>query len=91
MIEIDKAGKPKAIDWKAAKLLMKDPEKFKNILMDFKEKVDANDVNHSNFKKVKDEYITLEFFKPEIMEAKSKAAKGLCDWVINIMKYYVVI
>ena len=30
-------------------------------------------------------------FTVEIMENKSAAAKGICSWVINIVKYWEVI
>jgi len=40
---------------------------------------------------VKDNYIVMESFRPEIMEKKSLAAKGVCDWVINMVKYWEVV
>jgi len=70
---------------------MKEPEKLKSVLMEFKDKVDSNDVFHANFKIVREQYIVLEHFTPQVMATKSNAAKGLCDWVINICKYYDVI
>lgn len=33
---------------------MKEPEKLKSVLMDFKDRVDLNDVYHNNFKVVKE-------------------------------------
>lgn len=33
----------------------------------------------------------MESFTPEVMGAKSKAAEGVCSWVLNIVKYYDVI
>lgn len=59
--------------------------------MEFKEKVDTNEVYHTNFKYVKDNLLKLDHFKTEVMATRSAAAKGLCDWVINICKYYDVI
>jgi len=44
-IEVDKNKKPKAIDWKAALKLMKNPEEFKDRLVNFKDIVDQNLVN----------------------------------------------
>lgn len=40
---------------------------------------------------VKTMFMSLETFKPEIMESKSPAAKGVCSWVLNIVKYWEVI
>lgn len=30
-------------------------------------------------------------FNPEAMATKSGAARGVCEWVVNIVKYYDVI
>ena len=35
-------------------------------------------------------YLDSPEFEPELMKQKSMAAAGLCAWIINIMKYYVV-
>jgi len=40
---------------------------------------------------VKKEYLSLPDFTPEIMGGKSKAAQGICSWVINTVKYWEVI
>jgi len=53
--------------------------------------VDANLVNPANVAIVKKEYISMPDFTPEIMGGKSNAAKGICSWVINIVKYWEVI
>jgi len=59
--------------------------------MGHKDIIDANLVPVSNMRYVKDNYISLETFKPEIMEKKSMAAKGVCEWVVNMVKYWEVI
>jgi len=35
-------------------------------------------------------YLADKEFDPEFIRSKSQAAAGLCAWVINIMKFYVV-
>ena len=91
-IEIDaKSKKPKTVDWKSCLKLMKSPEDFLARLQGFKETVDANLVPASNVQAVKNNYLNLPFFNMEDMAAKSGAAKGICGWVINIVKYWEVI
>ena len=90
-IEIDKNKKPKHTDWKSALKMMKSPEEFMQKLLGFKDIVDQNLVPSSNVKTVKETYLSMEQFNPEAMANKSGAAKGVCEWVINIVKYYDVI
>jgi len=45
----------------------------------------------ANVKHVKDTYLKMESFNGEAMAQKSNAAKGVCEWVINIVLYYDVI
>ena len=40
---------------------------------------------------VKKEYLSAPEFDPKVFIVKSKAAAGLCEWVINIVKFYDVI
>jgi len=47
-IEVDAKKKPKAVDWKNALKLMKNPEDFLKRLLDYKDTVDANLVPASN-------------------------------------------
>jgi dynein heavy chain len=70
---------------------MKNPDQFVEKLKGFKEVVDSNLVPASNVMSVKSLFICLDTFKPEVMETKSPAAKGVCNWVINIVKYWEVI
>jgi len=90
-IEIDKNKKPKAIDWKSSLRLMKVPEEFLQKLLAFKDVVDQNLVPASNVNIVKSQYLTMPSFNPNVMANKSGAARGICEWVINIVKYYDVI
>ncbi len=90
-IEIDKNKRPKSVEWKAALKLMKNPEEFLTRLQDFGKIVDDNLVVANNVKIVKEQYITRADFNVETMEQKSGAAKGICSWVINIVKYWEVI
>jgi dynein heavy chain len=53
--------------------------------------VDANLVPAANVAYVKQHFSSNEMFTPEIMGGKSKAAEGVCSWVLNIVKYYDVI
>lgn len=73
--------------WKSAQKMMSNPEAFKKFLMGFKDDIDSGRVPEKNFKAVR-YYIGLEYFNVETMKNKSTAAKGLCDWVKNIVDYY---
>lgn len=42
------------------------------------------------FKAIRD-ILKEESFNPKDIETKSKAAAGVCDWVINIVAYYDVV
>ena len=53
--------------------------------------VDDNLVVPNNVKIVKELYISRPDFNVEAMEQKSGAARGICSWVINIVKYWEVI
>jgi dynein heavy chain len=91
IIEIDKNKKPKDTSWKACLKLMKNPDDFMKRLGDHKDIIDANLVPVGNMKFVKDNYCSKEDFTPQAMAAKSGAARGLCDWVINMVTYWEVI
>lgn len=62
-----------------------------NRLLDFKEIVDQNLVPPGNVAFVKSTYLVSPDFTAAVMAKKSTAAKGLCEWVINIVTYYDVI
>jgi len=91
IIEVDKNKRPKSVEWKSCIKMMKNPEDFVLRLQDFGKIVDDNQVVAGNVKIIKETYISRPDFIPEIMEQKSGAAKGICSWVLNIVKYFDVI
>ena len=70
---------------------MKDPNAFLQALMGFKQIVNSGEVPAGNVAIVKKDYLSNPDFDPAIVENKSKAAAGLCTWVINIVKFYDII
>lgn len=90
-IEVDAKKRPKNVDWKGCLKMMKFPEVFMQKLQDFKDIVDANQVIPANVIQAKNLYLSDPDFNPEIIINKSKAACGVCKWVINIVKYWDVI
>lgn len=70
---------------------MKDPNAFMAALLGFKDIVNSGELPAGNVAMVKKDYLSNPEFDPGIIENKSKAAAGLCSWVINIVKFYDVI
>lgn len=60
-------------------------------LMGFKQIVNNNELPPANVAMVKKDYLSNPEFDPAIIENKSKAAAGLCSWVLNIVKFWDVI
>ena len=89
-VVIDKNGNVADKSWKAAKVVIGNPDKFKENLIKFKDHIDNATVNDKNFKNVRP-YLSLDHFNYEAMVKKSKAASGLCVWVTNIVQYYDVV
>jgi hypothetical protein len=58
---------------------MKSPDDFMKRLMEHKHIIDQNLIPPANMKFMEKEYLSLEFFKPEVMATKSAAAKGVFD------------
>ena len=73
--------------WSDALKIMKIPQKFMEILLDFTEKVEQLQVPESNFKSVRTT-INRDDFDPDAIASKSKAAAGLCQWVLSIVAYH---
>lgn len=70
---------------------MQDPKNFiEGYLNPFKDKVVSLEVVPHGFKAIRD-ILKEESFNPKDIETKSKAAAGVCDWVINIVAYYDVV
>eukprot|EP01041_Mallomonas_annulata_P001785 gene1785-3464_t len=88
---VQKNGKVKDFSWDACKkqLLGSIPE-YIDFLKGIKGNVDERTIPKQNFAEVR--HITdQDFFKPEIILTKNKAAAGLCSFVVNIIMYYDVV
>ena len=83
-------GNPKDKSWKAAKGLMKSPEGFIDDLKGIKTMVDEGQLQKKHVDACRP-YLALEHFTPEIIKNKSAAGAGLCDFCINIVKYFDVV
>ena len=81
---------PKDKSWGAAQIMMKNVDKFIDQLKNFKPLIDEGKVAKKNVEACRP-YIQLPHFNKEIMGNKSKAAAGLCEFVINIVMYYDVV
>jgi dynein heavy chain len=68
---------------------MKDPKSFLEGLLGYQEAIDNDRVPDNNFKQIR-ATLALESFTPENIATKSSAAAGVCEWIINITKYYDV-
>lgn len=80
-------GNPKDKSWAAACKVMNNVDKFLERLKSFKALVDSGQVAKKNVDACRS-YLELPHFTVEIVAGKSKAAAGLCDWALNIIKYY---
>ncbi|XP_066292954.1 dynein beta chain, ciliary-like [Branchiostoma lanceolatum] len=86
MVLLAPGGKvPKDRSWKAAKVVMAKVDDFLNQLVNY----DKENV-HENCQKAIQPYLADPEFDPDFIRAKSQAAAGLCAWVINIMRFFVV-
>jgi len=89
-VPVDKNFKLKVENvWKAAVNVQANPKQFLQTLNDFKEKIDQDLVRDQNFKAIRS-IINQPTFTPENLTKKSKAAGGVCSWLLNITKYYDV-
>ncbi|XP_075435754.1 dynein axonemal heavy chain 9 isoform X2 [Ascaphus truei] len=86
MVLIAPGGRvPKDRSWKSARVIMNKVDSFLDSLIHFnKENI------HENCFKAIQSYLQDPEFNPEFIASKSSAAAGLCSWVINIVKFYVV-
>ena len=73
--------------WKSSVIMMKDVTAFLNELLGFKQRIDDGNVPKQNFKNLRP-LLAKEHFSVEPMRNKSSAAAGLCDFVLNITKYW---
>ncbi|KAK9867723.1 hypothetical protein WJX84_004647 [Apatococcus fuscideae] len=81
---------PKDKSWGAAQKMMNNVDKFLERLKGFKPLIDDGKVPKRNFDATRS-YLELPHFTKEVIANKSKAAAGLCDWAINIVKYFDVV
>jgi dynein heavy chain len=90
-VPVDKNGKLKTENtWKTALATMAKPEGFLQQLNSLKGHIDNDTIKASNFKANK-ATLAEETFTVEIIQNKSSAAGGLCDFIINITLYYEVV
>jgi dynein heavy chain len=83
-------GNPKDRSWAAATKLMNNVDKFMERLRGFKAVVDEGKVARKTVDAVRP-FLELPHFTRDVIWSKSRAAAGLCDWAVNIVKYYDVV
>ncbi|XP_014248489.1 dynein beta chain, ciliary-like isoform X2 [Cimex lectularius] len=86
LVLMSKGGKvPRDRSWKACKVMMGTVDQFLYNLQNFnKENI------HPEVVKAIQPYLADPDFDPKRVVTKSSAAGGLCEWVINIMKFHEV-
>lgn len=92
-IPVQKNGKvkPKDLEWAPAKkVLLGDIDKYIENLKEVKTCIDASQFPEVNRQEM-DQFLTLDFFNPDIIRTKNSAAGGLCSFVINIIIYYDIV
>ena len=91
IVPTDKKGRLKdEKPWGTSLKMMAKPAALLEQLMNFKNLVDIDKVPAQNFDAIRETLANPEF-TPENLANKSSAAKGLCDWIINITAYYDVV
>ena len=86
-----KSGKVKERSWDACKKqLLGNIQEYMDMLKNIKNLVDNRTIPKINMVEVKS-LLELDYFKPEIIATKNKAAAGLCGFVVNIVMYYEVV
>jgi outer membrane murein-binding lipoprotein Lpp len=83
-------GNPKDRSWAAAQKLMNNVDKLMERLRGFKAVIDEGKVAKKTVEACRS-YLELPHFNRDIIFNKSRAAAGLCEWAINIVKYYDVV
>ncbi|MEW5298846.1 MAG: hypothetical protein WDW36_001923 [Sanguina aurantia] len=76
--------------WGAAQKLMNNVDKFLDRLKTFKAVIDEGRLLKKTVEATR-VYLELPHFNRDIIWNKSRAAAGLCDWAINIVKYFDVV
>jgi dynein heavy chain len=91
MIETNAKGIPKATDWKGACVkMMKDPNAFKEQLLEAKTYIDDQKMPKHNMDPIRP-YLEESYFNREVIINKSAAAAGVCEFIKNIVMYYDVV
>ncbi|KAJ9460839.1 Dynein beta chain [Diplonema papillatum] len=75
----------KARDWANCKKMMANINSWLKDLREY----DANAIPQPCIDAIT-EYVTHPDFKPHLVKTKSKAASGLCAWVVNMHKYHLI-
>lgn len=70
--------------------MMNNVDKFLERLKSFKPLIDEGKVPKKSIDATRS-YLELPHFNRDTIYTKSRAAAGLCDWAINIVKYYDVV
>jgi hypothetical protein len=78
---------PKDKSWNAATKMMSNVDKFMETLKGFKQKIDDGEVPKKSVDACRP-YLELEHFNRDAIYNKSRAAAGLCEFAINIIKYF---
>ena len=81
---------PRDKSWNAATKMMNNVERFMETLKGFKAQIDDGKVPKKNVDACRP-YLELPHFNRDTIYNKSRAAAGLCEFAINIVKYYDVI
>lgn len=92
-VVVQKNGKVRAENrsWDAAKrALLTNLQGFMDTLKGFRKVVDSFAVPPVNWREVRP-YLALPHFAREVIERKNLAAAGLCEWVINIVRYHDIL
>ena len=73
--------------WRAAQAMLMSPQKFIEVMLGFKKKIDDDLVPKSAFANIR-HLLRLEHFNVDTQRKMSSAAAGLTDFIINITVYY---
>jgi len=80
--QITEAGKSKSDYWTTGVRILKDAE-FVNRLASY----DRDNLDPAMMRKIREEYLILENFRPAVVRHSSRAAEGMCAWVCAMSKY----
>ena len=81
---------PKDKSWQAAQKMMGNVDKFLETLKSFKAEIDAGNVAAKAVEACRP-YLALPHFNRDIIYNKSRAAAGMCEYALNIIKYFDVV